>query len=290
MQPMTASLFDLCVCASHCFDPAGLMVATQNDRPIGFAHAGFGPDESGQRLATDLGVTQQIMVHNKFDEPQRNQLADELLAASEAYLRSRGATVLYGGGIHPLGPFYLGLYGGSELPGVLESDLRLTQLFERSDYQVASEVVVMQRDLLSFRPGFSREIRQLKRDASVSVLPLRIADNWWTACHECGHEGVRFELTNRASETLGRVSFWEIEPLATSWGIRTVGLIDLEIATQHRRKKMATYLLGEAFKELHKQGTSIIEVQTMAENEPAIALYKSLGFAKVDTGRVWRKE
>jgi len=50
-------------------------------------------------------------------------VADELLLRSEAYLQDRGSKIIYGGGIRPLNAYYLGLYGGSELPGILATDV-----------------------------------------------------------------------------------------------------------------------------------------------------------------------
>ena len=54
-------------------------------------------------------------------EEQDGPLGEQLLAASEDYLRQRGAKLLYAGCVKPLNPFYRGLYGGSEMPGTLVS-------------------------------------------------------------------------------------------------------------------------------------------------------------------------
>ena len=101
------------------FDRHGLIVATRDGLPVGFVHAGFGPNEDGTGLDTSMGTTHLLMMRSGYEDPH---LADELLAASEDYLRSQGASVLYVGGIKPLNSFYLGLYGGSEIPGVLQSN------------------------------------------------------------------------------------------------------------------------------------------------------------------------
>lgn len=287
VQPMSSSVLEQFVFAKQYFEADGLVVATRDGEPMGFAHGGFGPDETGRRLSHEMGATQMLMVHGDLDEPA---LADELLGHCEEYLRSRGARVLYGGGMRPLDAFYLGLYGGSEVSGVLESDRLTNEVFRRNGYEVAAEALVMQRDLARFRPPVTREQRAVRREVNLEYNYAPRPANWWEACRYCNLERQRFRLTRRrAAEPLASVDFWDMEPLAASWGIRTAGVLNLEVHPEHRRRKFATYLLCEAFRELQKRGASMLEAHVMADNQPAIALYKGLDFKTVDTGRVYRK-
>jgi len=80
-------LFEQLVFAKLYFDYGGLIVARDDDRPVGFAHAGFGPDEQGDRLSTELGVTCVVIV--RPDCPQAD-VAAGLLERCEQYLRGRG--------------------------------------------------------------------------------------------------------------------------------------------------------------------------------------------------------
>ena len=103
------------------FEPAGLVVAERDGRILGFAHAGFGPElpVASTRpfdLCLDLGTIAMLVVEPGLDDPE---LIRGLLDSAEGYLRSRGAKVVYGGGLFPLNPFYWGVYGGSEGSGVL---------------------------------------------------------------------------------------------------------------------------------------------------------------------------
>src|SRR4051812_40528586 len=115
---MTAILLDRLVFSKPYFDPLGLIVATENGQPIGFAHAGFGPTEDESALSNELGASILTIVSPHPDEAK---IAATLITGSEKYLRDQGAKVLYAGGMRPLNAFYLGLYGGSELPGILDS-------------------------------------------------------------------------------------------------------------------------------------------------------------------------
>jgi len=288
MYPISPNLLEHCVYSKQYFDPEGLIVATRDNKPIGFAHAGFGPSDDGESLDTTLGVTQMVLMHGSTNYPR---MADELVRECEKYLRSRGAKVLYGGGIDPLNPFYLGLYGGSELPGLLESDGSQVELFCRNGYQPTGQVVILQRDLARFRPQVSRTHRQIRRDALVEYDPNPEPGTWFEACRTCATEQLGFTLARRSDgEELAAVSLWDIEPLASSWGVRTAGIYELYVDQPHRRMGYASYLLGEAFKEVLKRGISMVEAHTMADNSSAIALYEKLGFTRVDTGVVLRRE
>jgi ribosomal protein S18 acetylase RimI-like enzyme len=53
---------------------------------------------------------------------------------------------------------------------------------------------------------------------------------------------------------------------------------------------MATCLLSNILSDLRQQGVALVEAQTMQNNEPALELYRRLGFFEVDRGSVYRKD
>jgi ribosomal protein S18 acetylase RimI-like enzyme len=287
MQPMSATLLDQFVFSKPYFDPAGLIVALRDGKRVGFVHAGFGPNEEGTALSTETGTTCLMMLENGVND---SALADELLARSEAYLHERGATVLYGGGIRPLNGFYLGLYGGSELPGVLDTDPVLGDACRRNGYREIDRVLILRRDLSDFRVAVTREQRQLRHSVASGETYCPPAANWWEASTTGAFERLDFYLqTIDTSQLLASVSFWDVEPLSTSWGAATAGMFDLQVTTDARRKGYATFLLGEAFNRLKNRGITIVEAQTMQGNAPALAMYEKLGFVIVGEGGVFRK-
>lgn len=288
MQPMSAQLLEQFVFSKPYFDPAGLIVALRDGRPVGFAHAGFGPNDDGTAISTEMGTTHLLMLEGGVNE---TALADELLSRSEAYLRGRGATVLYGGGIRPLNGFYLGLYGGSELPGVLDTDLVLGDACRRNGYREIDRVVIMRRNLSDFRPSTSREQRQLKRTVASGESYCPPSTSWWETSTTGAFEQLDFYVQAvDSNQLLGRVSFWDVEPLSTSWGVATAGMYDLEVIADSRRKGLATFMLAEAFNRLKNRGIVMVEAQTMQGNAPALAMYKKLGFETVGHGDVFRKD
>jgi GNAT superfamily N-acetyltransferase len=288
MQPVTSAVLEQLIFAKPYFDPAGLIVALHANEVVGFAHAGFGANEELSALDTDSGTTYQLMLRA---DHRHNDLADQLLAQSEIYLRERGAQVIYAGGIRPMNAFYLGLYGGSELPGVLLTDPVFGGACLRDGYREIDRVNVLQLALASFRPPITRDQRQLRRDTVCQEIYSPPARSWWESVTVGDFERLRFTLSPTAGgQPLAGVDFWDIEPLSTCWGAATAGMLDLQVTGARRRKGLATFLLGEAFTRLHNRGIVHVEAQTMQQNQPALSLYAKLGFNKVDEGVVYRKE
>ena len=290
LQPISAPLLEYGVLSKMNFDRAGLILALRDGAPCGFVHAGFGPAEDGSQLDVSMGTTQVLMVHTG-EGAATPEVADLLLRASEEYLRSRGATVLYAGGINPLSSFYMGLYGGSEIPGVLATDATFREACLRNNYREIDRVRILQCDVPRFRAPVSRELRVIKRTTQFVELVDPPAANWWDACVWSSLQRERFELIdNSARRTLAQASFWDMQPLAASWGMCAAGLYELYVDPSLRRRGYASHLMGEAIRILQRRGVTTVEAQMMASNDEARAFYEKLGFAEIDYGTVYRKE
>ena len=288
MQPITAMLLEQFVFSKPYFEREGLIVATRDGEPVAFTHAGFGANEDESDIDFTSGTTYVLMLRA---DHRHAPLADELLVRSEDYLRDRGAKVLYGGGIRPLNAFYLGLYGGSELPGVMVTDTVFGEALLRNKYREIDRVAILRRDLARYRPPVTRQQRMLRREATCQETYCPPPKTWWEACTFGGMERLQFRLEQAATrQRLADVWFWDIEPLSTGWGLPTAGMYDLEVESTRRRQGLATYVLSEAFARLHTRGIMVVEAQTMQTSAPALAFYAKLGFEKVDEGIVYRKE
>jgi ribosomal protein S18 acetylase RimI-like enzyme len=288
LQPVTAPLLEYGVFSKMHFDREGLIVALRDDRPVGFVHAGFGPSDDGLSLDTTMGATLILMV----DAAERETtLADQLLAHSENYLRGRGAQVIYAGGINPLNSFYLGLYGGSEIPGVLQSDVLFQSACMRAGYREIDRVRIMQCDLARVRPPVSRELRLIKRTMQAVETIDPPPKTWWEACVWGSLQRDCFQLVDATTgSSVAQAAFWDMQPLSAGWGMSTAGLFELYVPPELRRRGYASYLIGEAIRVLRRRGVATIEAQTMASNEAATAYYAKLGFTEIDHGAVFRKD
>ncbi len=287
-QPVSVDLLEQLVLGKVYFDYEGLILAFDGDRPIGFAHAAFGPSEKRDRIVTDKGVICVVVVRPDCPEAE---VAAGLLGQCECYLRRHGAKVVYGGAVRPLNPFYLGLYGGSELPGVLESDVVARDLYQSHGYQEVDRTVLFRRRLGDFRPLVDRRQIQLRRRMIVEIKvdpPLR---SWWEACTTGDFDLTRFEVLPRGgSSVLASVTFREMEPKGGFGPGRAAGVLDLHVAPSYRRQGLATFLLGESFRQLGRQGVAVVESQATAQNPAGMGLCQKLGMERVEQGLVFRKD
>ncbi len=270
------------------FDREGLLVAERHGNLVGFVHAGFPCNEEQTDIDTQVGVTCLLMVAPQYAED--SVLRARLLAASESYLRGRGAKLIYGGSINPINPFYLGFYGGSELPGILCTDQVASAAFTEAGYDVVDRTVVMECDLVHFRAPVDRSQLQNRRKFRVDMETHPTRRSWWHACTQPPGDGAKFVVYPAEGGTsCGSVYFWIIEPMSSHYRRPTAGLTMLEVEPPYQRRGLAKYLNSEALRQLQIAGVSHVEVQTMQQNEPARNLYKQLGFELVDEGCVFRK-
>lgn len=282
---MSADLLDRTVLSKPYFDRRGLVVAVRNGDVLGFAHAGFSGDAEG-RQSTTQGATCMLMV---APHERDGSLAEELLARSEAYLRDAGATRLLAGASPPADAFYLGLYGGSQQSGILASDQWAGQLFRGHGYQQTDRRLVLQRTLSGFRPLVDRQMMQIRRQYQVEVQPDPPAATWWEACTAGQTERTQFALLGRQGQPVGGVTCWDLEPLASSWGVRAAGVQDLELGQLEPRTEVGLFLLGEAFRQLHAQGVALVEVHVPDDELWLLELYRRLGFQQIDEAVVLSK-
>ena len=67
-----------------------------------------------------------------------------------------------------------------------------------------------------------------------------------------------------------------------------VGLISLEVSAAHRRKGYGRFLVSEIFRRASENRVDSVAVGTAATNGPALALYASLGFQRVEEATCFR--
>jgi GNAT superfamily N-acetyltransferase len=285
MQAVTPQLLEEHVFAKPWFDRHGLIVACDGDRPVGFVHAGFGPNADHRDLDYSQGTTCLLLV---APHPDRKTIALELLARSESYLRSRGARQIYAGSYDPLNAFYLGMYGSSDVAGVLASNRGWVDLLTVCGYRPLFSRVLAGRTLANFRPPIDRQQMLVRRrfrvQGPIDVLP----GNWWDACVWSLHDWVRYDLAlPGGGEPLVSAIFWDVEPLGRNWGVQTVGLVKLEDTPEARAEGLTTFLLAEALRQFQSQGYGQFEAQAAVEDESLRAVFAALGLEEYDRGSLW---
>lgn len=280
------------VFAKPYFDSRGLILAFEErdgeQIPLGFVHAGFTANDDLSNLDTTTGVISQLKIIPGENE---NAIADELLRRGCDYLKSQGATTIYGGTHFPYSPFYLGLYGGSQVPGILVDDVIAIEALKRYGFVTDDKIVVHARRLAGFRTITDREQIALRRKYQIHAVADPLEKSWWESCTLGTSERDRFTVVHKLDQNVcGSVSFWDVQPLAGHWGIAARGMYGLSVAEGLRRSGIATFLVGEAIRHLMQQGIGLVEAQTRESDEAAIGVFKKLGFEQVSQGLLMSKQ
>ncbi|MBX9655658.1 GNAT family N-acetyltransferase [bacterium] len=282
----TCDALETLLFAKPYFDPNGFIIAESDGRIVGFAHAGFGATEDKQGIDHSLGAVYIVRVHPAF----RNQgIGANLLKLAQSYLARHGAIVQYLGGMFPLNAFYVGLYGGSELPGLLESDASARRFASAHGYEPFDKCLVYQRKVEDLPRVADTRIALLRRSVEVQAEPWPLPTTWWDAAVLGNMPSLRYEMIERETQTpIGRAWVWEMEYFGQAWGFPTVGITDFQIDPSFRRRGYGKLLLLTMLKHLKEQQIELVELQTMSTNDSAQGLYEGLGFMKVDSGQAFR--
>jgi len=286
-QPVTPDLLEQLNFAKLYFDPKGLFLAFDEGRPVGFAHAGFGPNADRTWISTESGATCVVIVRPDCNEAE---VASGLIERCEEYLRARGAKVLYGGGLAPINPFYVGLYGGSDLPGILDSDTVARQAFAARGYQETVQLLLLRCDLNAFESIIDRRQMQVRRQMLVEVTLDANSQTWWEASTIGEFDLARFVLVPRAGGSpIASAVFRSMEPSGISSAYRASGLINITVNESYRRRGLALFLLGEAFRQFQRQGIQHVETQVQQSETVILDILHKLGFRQTAQGSLWQR-
>jgi len=287
-QTMFANQLEQSVLAKPFFDPAGLILAVQGATILGFVHCGFGPNEDKSDLNYTRGI---ICLLLTIDGQYQTEVCNALIDQGEQYLIGRGSKVILTGTDFPYSPFYLGLYGGSNVPGILSDNEAVIGLFESRGYQHKMRILVMQRSLHDFRAVLDRKQTSVRRSFRIEPDHDPLSSNWWEACTLGNTNRSVFRLIDRrTSQVQGNISYWDMEPLARNWGVRAMGLFDLRIEEEARQAGLGTFLIGESLRTMQQQAINLVEAQVADDNLAALNLFEKMGFEASDTGSVLIRE
>jgi ribosomal protein S18 acetylase RimI-like enzyme len=281
-----ATLLEYFTFAKPYFDPEGLILAFDDGRPVGFAHAGFAPNADGSGVDRQVGVLCTLGV---LPDHRGKGVGSELLRRAEDYLKRRGARELLAGPQAPRNPYTFGLYGGARSPGFLDSDAQARPFLEGRGYHVRESALVFQRAL--DRVNVPADPRFLGHRQHYEILATpHHAGSWWEESVLGPVDLVEYRLQEKGTgRVAARATLWEMDTFNQYWGENGVGIVDLDVAPDLRRQGLAKFLLSQVLRHLHEQFFSLVEVHAPEANEPAVNLLRGLGFQHVDTGRLFAR-
>ena len=285
----SSDAFELLNFAQRYFDRDGLILAVNSEsrEVVGMVHAGFGPNETGSDIETGIGVICVVLVRPDW---RRQGLGRELVRRAEQYLRSRGATLLLAGPAAPFDPFYVGMYGGSQPAGFLLSDPDAAPFFETLGYKPAERFAVLQRDLASGRDPMNFRLVNVRRKTQLAVATESPERSWWWMTRHGRLDSLRFVLVSKGGgQPLAGVTVVGLDLYLPKWQERVIGLLDLTVSDENRRKGYAQTLLAEVAKRLRDELVNRLEARVSESNAVALRTFESAGFSRVDTGVVFRK-
>ena len=270
------------------FDPKGMILAFDDSTPLGFVHAGFGPNADQNDVDRRVGVISLMATRPSF---RHRGVGKELLRLCEEYLRSKGAERIHAGPARPNNPYYFGLYGGSDAPGVLISDPLMGKFFVKHGYVEKERHVVMQRRLENPISVADPRFPQLRKRFDVTIQPRTGLGSWWQESVLGPVDPVELRVEDRATrQNVGRALLWEMEGFSYRWNSPAAGILELNIREDHRRAGLGRYFLANLLRYLQEQYFGICECQAAASNISARRLLETMAFTPVDEGVVYVKE
>jgi GNAT superfamily N-acetyltransferase len=281
-----ATVLEYFTFAKPYFDPEGLILAVDESKPVGFVHAGFGPGGDGKSLDLGTGVVCTLGV---VPSHRRQGIGSELLRRAEEFLRLRGAKELYAGPLAPSNPFTFGLYGGCDSPGFLASDVMARPFFEKHGYKLARSSGLFQRALAKTNMPPDPRFGSIRQQFDVVASPYHGA-GWWRECVLGPIEAVEYRLQLKPQgQAVARCVLWDMETFQQLWGQACVGMFELFVRPEFRRRGLAKYLLAQILRYLHDQPFHLFEGMADLSDPAALGLLQGLEFEQVDVGHCFRR-
>ncbi len=287
VDALTADAFETLSFAQPYFDPAGLEVAQDGTRIVGFVHAGFGVNEDESGLSQESGVICIVMVHPDY---RRRGVGRELVSRAESYLKAAGATTLFLGSAAPRDPFYVGMYGGSQPAGFLESDPDAAPFCEALGYEPVERHIVFGRGTSESNVPISMRLVTIRRKMQLTIADEPQRASWWWSTRFGRLDSIRFLLVPKdGGPSVAGVTVLGLDLYMTKWRQRTIGLIDLFVPEDRRGQGYAQALVIEVCRRLRDELVTGVEAHALETDTRAVGVLASAGFQRVDTGIVYRR-
>jgi len=286
-RPESTLALELTVFSLPYFDPAGFIVAEEEGKMIGFAHAGFGFLPTLDALDYQQGVICCVLVSHEY---QKQGIGKELIQRCEEYLTSRGATSIQAGQSRGKDPFYFGIYGGARPSGFLESDLYAAPFFRSLGYLPVQRIPVFQRDLTDKRDPMNYRLMALRRQTELTVTDQPDHPSWWWFCRFGNIESMRFQLSDRKTgASIASMTVIGLDHYIHAWHERAIGLVDIFVEQKYRGQGFGQTLIVEAIRRLRTEMITRAEIHVPEDYPDAVRAALGAGFQQIDCGVIYSR-
>lgn len=285
----SAGLIDRWLLSKPYFDPAAFSLAVDSETKtvVGFSLAGFGPNAEWSGLDKSKGIVCCVVVKPAW---RRKGIGRELFRRAERYLTERGAITLLAGSQRPNNPYLFGLYGGSNSPGILDSDADAKPFLATLGYRPGESVSVFQRPLDQPINLADPRLISLRKRYDVQLLKAAVVGSWWQECVWSTLDPAEFRAVDKLTGMpAARATAWELEGFGWKWNYPSAGIIDVQVRPDLRRQGLAKMLVTHILRTLQDQFFGIGELMVSSDDPSAIGLCKSVGFEQVDVGYAYVK-
>lgn len=288
----TPALLERWIFSKPHFDHDGLIVAcddADDNKIVGYALAGFGPNEALTALDHSHGVVCSVAVR---PGAMRKGIGTELVKRCAEYLTKRGATTLRAGPVWPHCPFGFGLYGGTNCPGFLASDPAADPFFKKLGYAPGAQTLVFQKKLDAPLSIPDARFSLLRKRYETQVMRAAGVPSWWHECVWGTLDPVEFRMVDKLASNFiaARALVWELEGYGWRWGFPSAGILDISVRQDLRRLGLAKLLLSQILRFLQDQFFGICEFHAPADDAALVGLCRSATLEHVDTGTTYLKK
>ncbi len=277
-EGFSCDVFELFACSQPYWDPAGLIVAQDEEsgKIAGFIHAGFAPNADQSNLNFAKGTICGLIVHPDF---RRRKIGTNLVRRAEEYLKSRGArTVVAGGGLEQ-NAFYCGIYGGLDPSGFCARVAAWPEFFQSLGYSTPSESLILRRDLLRSKDPVNAKLLRHRRHLNLVITDRPSRESWWWFVRYGHLDSLRFELHEKTTQDVvasGQIIGMDL--FIPKWGVRSIGIREIFVPESQRRHGYAQALLLEICRRLKGESVELVEAHVLPDDQPVLDLFKSARF------------
>ena len=282
-EGFTGDAFEYLIFSQPYFEKPGLIVAVQEGRIVGFVHAGLG--DQNHPTERHAGVICMLMVHPKF---RRQGIGRNLYEHASRWLQEKNATSITVGSVPPVTPFYVGMYGGAQPLGFLESEEDAAPFCAALGLQEKTRIASYQRDVQNSRDPISVRHVQNRRKFQLRLQVRDVPDSPWWITRIGRLDAISAILEPKmGGEPVAWAECYGLDLFVGKWNARAVAVNDIFVPEDNRKQGYGQTLLLELAARMKRELVDILDAYAFESNEAGMKLLESGGFSRVDTGVVY---